>query len=241
MIVEHGCGGAIARGMGPIAALLALLSLLPNQVRADGFELFMRSGYAPAMGKVVGGGSDGSDNLNRFVAAQVPFWLDVGYRFADRIFVGAYVQLGLGINGQSLKDSCSGVPRAHCSTEDFRLGMQSHVHLLPEETLDPWIGYGFGYERMSSSITQGSAESSMTFQGYELANFQAGLDVLIAGSIRVGPFISFSLGQYSRAVIDCLGSGCSSSYPTTLKVTDKALHEWLLIGVRGGFAHKNRE
>ena len=39
------------------------------------------------------------------------------------------------------------------------------------------------------------------------------------------PFVAFSLGQYSSVSVN----GTSSD------ITDKALHEWLFLGVRGQF------
>jgi hypothetical protein len=42
--------------------------------------------------------------------------------------------------------------------------------------------------------------------------------------------VSFSLAQYGSATIELPGSGSA-----TMDLTDKKIHEWLQLGVRGRF------
>jgi hypothetical protein len=72
---------------------------------------------------------------------------------------------------------------------------------------------------------------SSTFHGFEFFNLQAGLDLLPSEetNFALGPFIALSLAQYSNATVKANGEQGSG------EVTDKGIHEWLTLGIRGTF------
>jgi hypothetical protein len=73
-------------------------------------------------------------------------------------------------------------------------------------------------------------EFSSKLQGFEFANLQVGLDFRLGSVFRLGPFASFSLGQYSNgSVSDPTGGEASGS------IDHKTLHEWLTLGVHAAF------
>ena len=73
---------------------------------------------------------------------------------------------------------------------------------------------------------------TLTAHGFEFLNLQAGLDFAPAPQVGIGPFVAFSLGQYSRTKGE-------TSDPTLIvddgEIENKALHQWLFLGVRGMF------
>jgi hypothetical protein len=119
---------------------------------------------------------------------------------------------------------------ADCSASDLRFGVQGQYHLSPVETLDPWFGLGIGYESASMTAKAGGQEAKTSYSGLEFLNLQAGLDYKLSPAFGVGPFLSFSLGQYSSYDVTVPGMGKLSG-----SIPEKAMHEWLTIGVRGAF------
>ena len=102
-----------------------------------GFEGGLRLGFGVPLGKA-GNGTDGVEReLSDLAAWRAPIWVDVGYRVSKVASYGAYVQFGVGKTG----DSCEG----SCDWSDIRLGAQGQWRLIPDGSVDPWIGLGLGY------------------------------------------------------------------------------------------------
>jgi hypothetical protein len=111
------------------------------------------------------------------------------------------------------------------------LGLEAQYHFLPDRSVDPWLGLGAGYEYLSQNLTfvsddpQDSFETTFhgTYRGPEFVNLQAGLDLKPADALAIGPFVSFSIGEFTSQTLE--GSGAS--------VGLRARHEWLTIGIKG--------
>lgn len=205
------------------AAAVLAVSTHGAAARAErqGFEFGVRSGYAIPFGK---GGADATRDLNEGVAGAVPIWFDIGGRATPNVFVGGYAQYAFGILGDAFDSVCS---RIDCSTHDIRLGVQMHYHFMPFESADPWLGFGIGYEWLSFDLAAGGQSASVAANGFEFVNVQSGLD-LPAGDdtgVGIGPFVGFSLAEYSA--VTCSGAGVTCG-----GIDDKAFHEWLTIGIR---------
>jgi len=85
------------------------------------------------------------------------------------------------------------------------------------------VGIGSGYEKLSISSSGGSFDLS----GWEFVNLQLGVDFAVGSSVKIGPWVGFSLGQYSTGSISDSTNGVSQDLGSR-----KTLHEWLMIGVR---------
>jgi hypothetical protein len=73
-------------------------------------------------------------------------------------------------------------------------------------------------------------EVTASAKGLELAHLQAGLDLRATTAIGLGPFVGYSIGQFSRATTsNALGS-------TSGDLANRVMHEWLEFGVRGVLA-----
>jgi len=189
-------------------------------------HLGLRLGYGIPMGEAAK-----DSNLNDAVSGMIPIWLDLGYFVTPNIMVGLYAQYGILMIPDAEAGSTGGCPDgADCSGSDLRFGLQGQYHLSPGESLNPWFGLGIGYEILSTSFSAGGTEADGSFKGLEFLNLQAGADFKVADSVGIGPFVSFSLGQYSSGEVNVPGVGQVDG-----DIEEKGLHQWLVIGVKGSF------
>jgi hypothetical protein len=216
----------------------AMLSACVSSVAAahpedTGVEVGLRVGYGIALGDAAK-----SSKLSDGVSGQVPIQLDLGYRVIPNLFVGLYAQYGFGIVGDQISQACDLSSQLSCSAHDIRLGIEGHFHFLPRQKLDPWVGLGLGFEWLGVSVDGGGAEASSTFSGFEFVNLQAGLDIAVAEHFYIGPFLTLSLAQFSSVSVDCSSSGSTlcDGFGVNGDIQDKAMHEWLMIGLRGAYA-----
>jgi hypothetical protein len=223
-----------AQGQAPSAAAVPTTSpaLAQGQAAtASGIELGLRLGYSVPFGTVANGGP----NLNTPLAlgdtfsGRVPFWLDAGYRIEPHLYVGLFLQLAIMTTADNSITGC-GQGGITCSGHDLQYGVDVHVHILPERRFDPWVGAGFGYESATLSLADALGTSGdLGFTGWQYVNFQLGGDYKPKPNVGLGPFVTFSLGQYSRVSVRTGSSTQSEDLPS------QTLHEWLTIGVRGAF------
>jgi hypothetical protein len=217
-----------------LALALVAVALIgaPSIARAEtGFEGGLRLGYGIPLGEA----AEGAD-LSDVIGGQIPIWIDLGYRVIDPLFIGLYFQYGIGLVGGDLGDACDALD-LDCSTSDMRLGVQGHYHISPTENLDPWVGLGIGYEWMGESVEGAGLTLDSTASGIEFLDLQAGLDISVAEHVKIGPFLSFSLGQYSSVSAECDGlqPACEMVGTRDGDIEETAMHEWLMIGVRGAY------
>jgi hypothetical protein len=207
----------------------------------SGPALGLRLGYSIPMGKVgKASADDTSSNLSDTAKYRIPIWIDAGYRISPAIYVGAFFQYGLiGVNKDKSSECNSG--GYSCSSHDVQVGVNLHYHILPDAPFDPWIGLGMGYEWLtvseSGTLVAGGVsyafDGSSTGKGLQFINLQAGGDYHVSPAFGLGPFISFSAGQYSSYSSTVTAAGVEQKQSGD--VTDKGTHEWLTLGVRGQF------
>lgn len=200
---------------------IAVLALLPIAAQAQ-FNLGLRLGYAPAMGDVMK-----DTKMTDGVKSQIPIQLDAMYQLSPDLSVGAYLSYGF---GQLASDAC--VEGASCSASDTRFGLQGLYSFNKVGTaFVPWLGAGFGYEWASLEAEASGASAEFKMRGFEFLNLQAGGNYQVNEKFSVGPYLQFSVGQYSNAEVkDPDGATASGS------IEEKGLHQWFGFGVRGSFA-----
>jgi outer membrane protein len=194
--------------------------ILIGPTEQQGVSLGIRGAYGIPFGSTLDG-----EKLSSDLGGMIPLWLDVGYRFSHNWYLGGFFSYGFGFV-PSNKPECS-APTS-CSGNVLRLGINFHYHLNPMRAWDPWIGLGAAYEIFNFDAIRGGQSSSPSFTGFEFGNAQLGVDYRVSSQFVVGPFVAFTVGQYSTV----RGSGAASS---NLDITSKAIHEWLMFGVRGVF------
>jgi outer membrane protein W len=220
----------LALGTILLAPVTAAAQQAPQAASYSGGELGLRLGYALPFGE----SSQGS-NLDNGVSAQIPLILDAGYRFNPNMFAGVFLGYGFG----QIKDQNNGCnnANANCSASVIRLGLDVLYRFVPEQRFAPFVGVGAGYEwfRLQGATgILGGLSGSSTVSGFEFLNVQAGGDYRLSGNSVIGPFASFSLGRFDNFSTKLTTGGTTTT--TSGDINNTAMHEWLLIGVRGAFS-----
>jgi hypothetical protein len=216
---------ACAIGLVPSLALAsspALASPPTDDAARTPFSMAVRSGASIPAGSI-----DERSTMNDFVAWQVPVFVDVGVRPIPQLFLGTYVGVGFGaVSDEFERTLCA--PR-DCSAQSGHLGVEAQYQFSTADRSKPWIGYGIGFESLSST---GFSESSL--RGPEYARFMAGIDFLLWPEIAAGPFIDGTLGRYTSFNAEQRVLGASSASTTALEgeVASPGLHSWLTLGMR---------
>jgi outer membrane protein W len=179
-------------------------------------QIGLRVGYALVAGKA----SSDSDSLSNSISGQIPIGLDAGYLVLPHLLVGLYGQYGV-----ALVKKCDPDPGASCSGHDLRFGVQGQYHFSPNESTDPWLGLGVGYESLVVTESRPNVTHPITWNGWELVNLQGGADFKVSDRMTLGPFLSVSFDQFSTVKADNL----------SFDLEQKALHEWIILGAKGSF------
>lgn len=198
---------------------------------AQGFQAAFRTGLLFPIGDAT---SRPNDTLAGRYAWQVPIAVDLGMRFAQNFFVGGYLGIGFGSTGSDarLERACSDDDEDFendivCSAVTLRAGVEVQYSFRPDQRLNPWVGYGFGFEAASAKLSDNSLgyEETVTSTGLTYAQLSAGFDM--RHSVGFGPFLEAAVGSFNRVNTDS-GNSLTTSRP----IDDQALHAWLMLGVR---------
>lgn len=189
---------------------------------SSGFEAGVRLGAALPIGSA-GRDADGvSRKLSSLTSWRTPLWLDVAYRVSPGASYGLYGQLGVGGTG----GGCSG----ECDFSDLRVGAQGLWHFSPEDTIDPWLGLGVGWESLSyRSLSTETGTSTTELLGGPEVLVQGGLSLRVEDALQIGPYVSAGIGNYIRDSYKCLPDG--PECPTGSSVAGSGFHTWLGLGL----------
>ncbi len=189
------------------------------------FTFAGRVGVSIPYGDAFKTGTGSSVSVAENSLVSVPLQLDAGVTLAHRYFIGAYGQYRFGI----LK---SGVcPEGFsCSETGARAGLQfQYSFTAAKEGLGAWMGLGSGWEWMFSKGSSAALSATVTLGGWEFAILQVGFDAWLTRAMRMGYYISGSVGQYSRASVSDESGSLSGVIP------DKGLHYWIEMGFKTTF------
>jgi len=199
------------------------------------FRVGLGLGYTVPFGKLVEGVS-----LNDWFSDQVPLGLDAGYLVTPHLLLSVYGQYGF-MSPRGNQRPCRSETK--CSGHAFGVGVQVQYHTTTSELLDPWVGFGVGYEQLTHSVlasfydpTEQQVRSNgweQRVNGIELAKLQAGLNFRVAKAVAFGPFLSYSLGEFLTETQTAFWNDSQTSTSGNL---DPALHEWLTVGMKGTVA-----
>ena len=79
-------------------------------------------------------------------------------------------------------------------------------------------------------VLEPGVHTTLDVAGWEYANFQVGWDVEVSPGWMVGPWVSGSVGEFSRASLGMGGQTNETNIP------NRAVHGWLQLGVKGSFS-----
>lgn len=195
----------------------------------QGITLGARLGFGVPSGRI----SDDVDatgaridpSLSDLVRHKVPIWLELGYRFNPMVWGGLYLELSpTSVNG----DFC--LPGRDCSASDVRFGVDMQLHFSPYAQIDPWVGIGIGMEFLHVKAFDPSVNdiSDFSWAGLELPLLEAGLDLALSPRATLGPYVAWSIGQFTRYGVSTPGFADISGH-----IQDHAIHTWFQIGVKG--------
>jgi hypothetical protein len=204
--------------------LLVLAALVVPMASQAQVQLGLRVGWAPAMGDFAK-----DEKMSDNVKSQIPLQLDALYRVTKDIGVGAYFSYGF---AKIASDVCD-LPGVDCSAKVMRFGVQGvYTFNQLKAPLVPWAGVGFGYELGGGDVKFPGGTNTTDVSGWEFLNLQVGGDYGVNERFAVGPYLQFSLGQYSKMKVE------DTSDPTENfdgSIPEKGLHQWFGFGIRGKF------
>jgi hypothetical protein len=202
----------------------------PPRPAASGFQAAFRTGLLVPFGEASG---KSNDSLGRRYAWQIPFAVDLGARFAESFFAGVYFGFGFGSTGSDgeLERACDdddedGENDIVCSVWTLRAGLEGIYSFSPAAHMNPWVGYGIGYEASIASYSdreQGYSET-ITSSGITWAQLSAGID--FRKGVGIGPFLEVSIGEFRKTTTEI------GDERFRLPMNDRALHAWIMIGGR---------
>ncbi len=184
-----------------------------------GFQVAARAGVAIPLGDAAEGAAL-ADGLGPQFAAIV----DIGAKIIPQLFLGAYLGGNVGAVGSQTSEACDKQHASGCLAFTYRIGAEVQFHIIPDGKVDPWIGYGIGYEVSRITGTANGTTISTTLVGPEYGHILAGVDFRLTKIFGIGPFVDFSFGKYTNQSSE--PSGMSSSIANT------ATHEWLTLGAK---------
>jgi hypothetical protein len=179
-----------------------------------GFQMDVRTGVSVPLGNAQQGGK-----MSDLASNQVPILMDIGGKVIPELFLGGYFGLGFGGAAGQTKNYCD-VNDFTCVAVSLHLGIEAQYQIIPAGRVDPWLGYGFGFE--SVAVSQGNNSDDVGYAGFEFARIMAGVDFRVNRVFGVGPFFDLAMGQYST-----ISQGSVSQ-----DITASATHEWLTFGAR---------
>jgi hypothetical protein len=191
-----------------------------------GFQMALRTGYSLPMGQE----RDAPNaDMSNFFAGQVPIFVELGGKPIPNVFVGGYLGLGFGGTAGQIRGLCDQANMT-CSVLSVHIGAEFQYHVLPKGEINPWFGYGIGYESTGILMAQGGQSGTVSVTGLEFARFMGGVDFRVSQVFGLGPVVDLSLGNYSRVRSDIPGEPVVDQ-----DLEPQAMHQWLTLGARGVF------
>ncbi len=193
----------------------------------------LRLGGSAALGSASGAAGD---DLGRRYSGQFSFAFDIGAKAWRHVFLGGYLLFGFGSEGSDdrVHNLCNDRDNnlqndIACSVVAFRFGAEGAYYFAPDARVDPWLGYGIGFNLVSQNIDDrpsGRSETT-TASGWDLAVLGAGVDFRLVKAFGLGPYAEAAVGRYTRTETSVNGT-------TTYNggMPDPAVHAWLDVGLR---------
>lgn len=185
---------------------------------ARGFQAALRTGVALPWGRA---SEDAGDELSARTGLQLPVVIDAGFKLNKPLFLGVYGGVGF---GSGAVRTCS-AENFDCSAVSYQLGVQAQYHFGASEPINPWLGYGLGYEILTQSLGTADYSESQTSSGVTFAKLGLGVD--FRGFVGLGPFLEVSAGRFTRA-----STSVDDAEVHDGPVDDAAWHGFFSAGVR---------
>lgn len=190
-------------------------------------DLGVNLGYAIPLGAVMGG--SGTLSFSEVTSGAIPFGLDVNYRVAPNVAVGAYGQYAVAFLPEDRADLCK-QNDLDCSVSNIRAGLQAS-YIAGFNGLEAWAGLTLGVERMSLALETSEGESHTTLMTLPDVGVKGGVSFEVSPVFAVGPFVGLSMGRFSYGRIRIPSQTAHVHIPSE----DRRFHQWLTLGLRAAF------
>jgi hypothetical protein len=196
-----------------------------------GFQMAFRTGLAFPSGKATAAPGDG---LARRYSWQWPLQLDIGSKVTEHVHVGGYATLLIGSEGNDVDieeycdDNDSNLENdISCSSYGSRTGVQVQYHFAPDQTTNPWVGYGLGFESHSQTLRDRPRRYSerTTSYGITYAKLDAGIDFRLP--VGIGLYGEAAFGRFTSNRTYIRGERVFSG-----GIDNPSTHVWFLLGLR---------
>jgi len=155
--------------------------LPPNETKAEsetkperdtrtGFEASLSLAYAAPGGSATGAPGD---NMTASFAGQFPIGIQIGWAVTPAFFIGPYGSVAPGGVGSAASGTCQTYD-LNCSSISFHGGLAVEYRFNTPESIQPWIGYGIGYESASVALSSSTQSASLNANGWEFGRFPRG-------------------------------------------------------------------
>lgn len=191
---------------------------------SSGPELGLRLGLTTGSGEF-----EANRSLHHNVTGMLPLWVDAGYRFYDRWFVGVFWQYGLGLSSATSKAECT-----TCVHSSIKYGIQVNYSFLTTQSTRVWSGLGVGHQ--SFETVDEETKRGTAFAGWEPISVHLGSSWRPTDGVELGPFFSWSystMGSKSNVCYEPDRARCPAEEETSLP---NASHIWWsTFGIRAVF------
>jgi hypothetical protein len=211
-----------------VPAVLALLAVASAAAPASAedlparrIELAASVGYAAPFGDAEQG-----SRVSDTAFGAVPFTLDGSYRLTSLVGVALRVRYGVAI-----PTLCASASDCQASLgSDLVLGAGARFHLPRVWVVSPFVDVGLGYEWLTTRLVDAGATSTRSYGGPVLAELQLAAPFALGERLTLGPELGASIGRFVHYDLGTNALSPSGSVPSG------AVHAWLSLGVRLGFA-----
>lgn len=170
----------------------------------------------------------------RYAWQWVPLDIGLGAKVMEPLYVGAYINLGVGAEGSDSKtegrcEAGDGVEDdMSCSSVTWHAGFEAQYTFSPAQSMSGWLGYGAGITTGSQTISDaGRYSETSTARGYDYARVSGGLSFRLTKGFGLTPFAMVTIGQYTHTRTEIHNIVKFSG-----AISDTALHAWLTLGLR---------
>lgn len=164
------------------------------------------------------------EKLSNLYLGEIPIELEASYRLTHAISAGVYAGYGFGLVSSSEIDGVKTSDEVD-SIGSWRLGAELEYEFPEVGPAHFFTALRTGYVMEKIKLSDGGTDRA---SGWEYVTLMGGSDFEVTERFAFGPFVGFSLGQYTMENLD----GASKE---RIPSGERALHEWLNIGVRGVF------
>lgn len=222
---------------------IAALATCPT-LNAQPLEIEARAGAQLPLGR-----SEQGQALIEEVTGAAPIGLGLGVRLFDVWYAGVDGAIAPAWMGGSppKNTACNAEYRAdeRCGVTTFRAGVMAGYQHVTRSRWQPWARIGFAFERVGFaghvdgiSDTDPNAPRRIGKLASALSGWvvqsRLGADYVLAPRWRLGAFVSFDGGAYTRRDVD--ESYTARRLPiASADITERAAHYWLGAGVRVAF------